>query len=261
MLTKLPSTLQFLSLFLIFVRILAILMIAPIFSQRNIPILAKVGLAALLSLLLLPVVIPESGSDTTPLPQDLPRFLLVVAQEILVGVLIGFVSNLVFVALDMAAKIMGLQIGFQAANLFDPMSNIPSTALEQFYTLLALLLFLAINGHHWLIAALGRTFEIAPPGTFVLTRLTIERLMALTNESFVAAIRIALPVTGALLLADLGLGLIARAVPQVQVFFLGLPLKMGLGFVVLALTMIITLPLVKDLLADMVTNILVISGQ
>lgn len=261
MLTNLPSTLQLQSLFLIFVRVLAILMIAPVFSQRSIPTPAKIGLAALLSLLFLPGVMPQSSSAAAPLPQDLPRFLLVVAQEILIGVLIGFVSNLVFVALDMAAKMMGLQIGFQAANLFDPMSNIPSTALEQFYTLLALLLFLAINGHHWLIAALARTFEIAPPGTFELTRLTTERLMALTNETFVAAIRIALPVTAALLLADLGLGLVARAVPQVQVFFLGLPLKMGLGFVVLALTMVITLPLVKDLLANMVTNILAISGQ
>ncbi len=261
MLTKIPSTVQLLSLFLIFVRVLAILMTAPIFSQRSIPAPAKIGLAALLSLLLLPVALPPAGGISSPLPQDLPRFLLVVAQEILIGVLIGFVSNLVFVALDMAAKMMGLQIGFQAGNLFDPLSNAPSTALEQFYTLLALLLFLAINGHHWLIAALARTFEIAPLGTFVMTRLTIERLMVLTNETFIAATRIALPVMGTLLLADLGLGLVARAVPQVQVFFLGLPLKMGLGLIVLALTMIITLPLVKDLLANMVTNVLAISGQ
>jgi flagellar biosynthetic protein FliR len=161
----------------------------------------------------------------------------------------------------MAAKMMGLQIGFQAANLFDPMSSAPSSALEQFYTLLALMLFLAINGHHWLIVALARTFEIAPLGAFVLTRFTIERLMVLTNETFITAIRIALPVIGTLLLADLGLGLVARAVPQVQVFFLGLPLKMGLGLLVLALTMVVTLPLVKDLLGNMVTNMLVISGQ
>jgi flagellar biosynthetic protein FliR len=85
--------------------------------------------------------------------------------------------------------------------------------------------------------------------------------MVLTNETFATAIRIALPIIGTLLLTDLGLGLVARAVPQVQVFFLGMPLKMGLGLLVLALTMIVTLPLFKDLLGNMVTNVLVISGQ
>jgi flagellar biosynthetic protein FliR len=261
MFTKIPSTIQLLSLFLIFVRVLSILMTAPIFSQRSIPVPAKIGLAGLLSLLLFPVVTSHFSDVSNPIPQEMSRFLLVMAQEILVGVLIGFVSNLVFVAIDMAAKIMGLQIGFQGANLLNPLSNTPSSALEQFYSLLILMLFLAINGHHWLIAALARTFEITPPGTFVLTQLSIERLMALTNETFATAIRIALPIIGTLLLADLGLGLVARAVPQVQVFFLGMPLKMGLGLLVLALTMIVTLPLFKDLLGNMVTNVLVISGQ
>ncbi len=235
-------------------------MTAPIFSHRGTPSLVKIGLAGLLSLLLLPAEANTKISIATALPRDLPPFLLVIAQEILIGVLIGFASNLVFVAIDVATKIMGLQLGFQAANLFDPLSNAPTTALEQFYTLLILTLFLTINGHHWLIAALARTFEIAPLGTFVLTQLTIERLMFLTTEAFTSAMQIALPIVGTLMLMDLGLGLVARAVPQVQVFFLGMPLKMGLGFIILALTLSITLPLVKELLADMVTNVLVISG-
>ncbi len=235
-------------------------MTAPIFSHRGTPALLKIGLAGLLSLLLLPAETNTKISIATVLPRDLPPFLLVIAQEILIGVLIGFASNLVFVAIDVATKIMGLQLGFQAANLFDPLSNAPTTALEQFYTLLILTLFLTINGHHWLIAALARTFEIAPLGTFVLTQLTIERLMYLTTEAFASAMQIALPIVGTLMLMDLGLGLVARAVPQVQVFFLGMPLKMGLGFIILALTLSITLPLVKELLADMVTNVLVISG-
>lgn len=235
-------------------------MTAPIFSHRGTPSLAKIGLAGLLSLLLLPAEANTKISIATTLPRDLSPFLLVMAQEILIGVLIGFASNLVFVAIDVATKIMGLQLGFQTANLFDPLSNAPTTALEQFYTLLILTLFLTINGHHWLIAALARTFEIAPLGTFVLTQLTIERLMFLTTQAFASAMQIALPIVGTVMLMDLGLGLVARAVPQVQVFFLGMPLKMGLGFVVLALTLSITLPFVKELLTDMVTNVLVISG-
>jgi flagellar biosynthesis protein FliR len=261
MLTQMPSTTQLLSLFLIFTRGLAVLITGPIFSQRSIPAPFKIGLAGLLSLLILPAATSHLNPVSTPFPQDLPRFLLVVAQEILIGVLIGFVSNLVFVAVDIAAKIMGLQMGFQAANLLNPLNNTTGSALEQFYTLLALTLFLIINGHHWLIAALARTFDIAPLGTFVLTHLTLEHLMVMTNETFNTAIRISLPVGGTLLLTDLGLGLVARAVPHVQVFFLGLPLKLGLGLLVLALSMIVTLPLIKDLLTDMVKNVLIISSQ
>lgn len=243
-------------LLLIFIRVLSILMTAPIFSHRSIPTVAKIGLAGLLAALLLPI----QTSDKDEISTSLTPFLLVIAQEILVGVLIGFASNLIFMAVDIAAKMMGLQIGFQAANLFDPMSNIPTSALEQFYILLAMTLFLTINGHHWLLTALTHTFVTIPLGTFVLTSLTLERLIALTNDTFITGVRIALPVVGTLLMADIGLGLIARAVPQVQVFFVGLPVKLGLGFLVLAFTLSLTLPLIKDLLSQVVSNILAISG-
>lgn len=250
------STVDLPRLFLIFIRILSILMIAPIFSHRSIPTIAKIGLAGLLAALLLPL--PKNDSEI--ISTSLMPFLLIIAQEVLVGVLIGFTSNLIFMAIDVAAKMMGLQIGFQAANLFDPMSNVPTSALEQFYILLAMTLFLIINGHHWLIMALTQTFVTIPLGTFTLTGLTLEHLISLTNNTFIIGVRLALPVVGTLLLADLGLGLVARAVPQVQVFFLGLPVKLGVGFLVLAFTLSLTLPLVKDLLSQVVSNILTISG-
>jgi flagellar biosynthetic protein FliR len=291
-----PSTFYLLSLFLIFVRILAVLMTAPIFSSRSVPSLAKIGFAGLLALTLAPMPADRSplgngssflitgqplwaasqplraasqplwaasqvGSSLSTWPGGLLAFLLIIAQEVIVGVLVGFVSNLVFVAVGMAASMMGLQIGFRAANLFDPFTTASSSALEQFYTLLAVALFLTINGHHWLIRALARTFDVAPLGTFALSSVTIERLVALTGETFVAATRIALPVMGALLLADLGLGLVARAVPQIQVFFLGMPLKMGLGILALALTLVLTLPLVKELLGDAVGNSIAIIAR
>lgn len=250
------STLDLPRLFLIFIRVLSILMTAPIFSHRSMPTVAKIGLAGLVAFLLLPL---QKNNSASTLTSFMP-FLLVIAQEVLVGVLIGFVSNLIFMAVDIAAKMMGLQIGFQTANLFDPMSNIPTSALEQLYILLVMILFLTINGHHWLITALTQTFVVIPVGTFVLSSLTVERLISLTSNTFIIGVRLALPVTGTLLLADLGLGLVARAVPQVQVFFLGLPVKLGLGFIVIAFTLSLTLPLLKTLFSQIVSNILAISG-
>lgn len=252
------STLELLNLFLIFVRILAVFMSTPIFNSRSIPTLAKIALAGLLSIIFLPLLEIPTGTGLTTLPANLLSFVLIIAQEILIGVLIGFVTGLVFTTVSIAASMMSLQIGFRTANLFDPFINTPTSALEQFYTLLAIALFLNINGHHWFIQALARTFQVLPIGSFVLDQITIERLVMFTGEIFISATRIALPVMGTLLLTDLGLGLIARAVPQIQVFFLGLPVKIGLGLVTLAFTLVLTVPLMKQLFSEISFNILAI---
>ena len=252
------STLQLFNLFLIFVRILAVFMSTPIFNSRSIPTLAKIGLAGLLSIIFLPLLEIPSGAGLTVLPTNTLSLVLMIAQEVLVGVLIGFVTGLVFTTVSIAASMMSLQVGFRSANLFDPFINTPTSALEQFYTLLAIALFLNINGHHWFIQALARTFQVLPLGSFVLDQMTVERLVMFTGEIFISATRIALPVMGTLLLTDLGLGLIARAVPQIQVFFLGLPVKIGLGLVTLAFTLVLTVPLIKQLFSEISSNILAI---
>lgn len=248
-------TLYWLNLFLIFVRVLSVLMTAPLFSNRSVPTPVKIGFAAVLSFLILPL--PTAHLVTVP-TEFLP-FVLMLAQEVLIGVVIGFVSNLIFVGIGIAASMIGIQSGFRAASLFNPFTNVSTSALDQFFSLIAIALFLAINGHHMLIRALFRTFELVPIGTFALTGVTIERILALTSQVFVIGVTLALPVVGTLLLTDAGLGLIAKAVPQIQVFFVGLPLKVGLGFVTLALTMNITLPVIRDYFSDiavMVMNII-----
>ena len=246
------TTLYWLNLFLIFVRVLAVLLTAPLFSNRAVPAPMKIGFAALLSFLILPL--PDAR--LVSIPTELLPFTLMIAQEILIGVVIGFVSNLVFVGIGIATAMMGVQSGFTSANLFNPFTNVSSSALDQFYSLVAIALFLAINGHHMLIRTLFRTFDLVPLGTFVLDAVTVEQLVVLTSEVFVVGVTLALPVVGTLLLTDVGLGLLARAVPQIQVFFVGLPLKVGLGFVTLALTMNITLPVIKDYFADIAVTIL-----
>ena len=235
-------------------------MTAPLFSNRSVPAMAKIGLAGLLSLIILPSPGSPMSAQPAALPVELLPFVLIIAQEILIGLVIGFVSNLVFTAVEMAASMMGVQAGFRSANLFNPFTNVSSSALNQFYTLMAIALFLAIDGHHWLIRALFRSFEVAPVGVSVLHN-TAQSLIILTGEAFTAGVRLSLPIVGTLLLTDLGLGLIARAVPQVQVFFVGLPLKMGLGILTLAYSLAYTLPIVKELFSDMVVNMLAIISQ
>ena len=260
-----PSGNDLFGLFLMFVRTLTVLATAPVFSSRVIPTIAKIGLAAILSMLMMsvsgpaaPLVLPGSDQSLSIWPSHWLAVILMVGQEIMIGVIIGFVSNLVFFAVGMAASLMGLAVGFNAANLFDPMTTTPTTALEQMYSLLSIALFLAINGHHWFLLGLSRTFEVAPLGAFVFQSITVERLVFLTGETFATALRLALPVMGALLLVDLGLGIVARAVPQIQVFFLGLPVKEGFGYAALMLVFVLTIPLIKRLLGGVVANVLAV---
>ncbi len=231
-------------------------MTAPIFSSRNIPNVAKIGVSMLVALMLLPLVPNILNAEAL----TFGPLAVSIAQEVLLGTLIGFVSNLVFTAIGMGVSVMGIQIGFRAASLFNPLINVSSAALDQFYSFLAAALFLSMNGHHWLILALQQTFQRVPPGTFVFTSLTAQQLVDFSGEAFVAAMRIALPVVGALLLTDVGLGLVARAVPQVQVFFLSLPLKIGLGLLALAFTLTITLPIIKTLFVQSIADALLLAN-
>ncbi len=252
-----PSDLYFMNLFLIFVRVLAVLMTGPIFGSKTIPTVPKIGLAGFLAFFLCP---PGARLSAAVTAEYLP-FLLQIGQEILTGTLIGFASNLLFSAVGMAASFMGLSVGFRAANMFDPFTTAPTSSLENFYTILAFALFLSINGHHWFLLGLTKSFELTPVGTFILKEITVTRLLAFTAETLVVALRLSLPVSGALLLTDVSLGLLARVVPQIQVFFLGLPLKMGLGLLILALTLSVFLPYLKELMGGIEPKMLAIIGS
>lgn len=232
--------------FLLFVRILAVLVSAPIFSQRSVPLLVKVGLAGLLAYLLLQVV----PTPLRPLPASMGAFLLLVAREVFLGLLVGFVATLAVVGLTMAGNLVGDAMGLNIASLFAPLASEPMTVMEQFYTLLTVLIFFALRGHHWLILAIAQTLRFAPLGTFEPGARILADLMPLSAGIFVAALRIALPVFGAVILTDVALALVARAAPQVNVFMVGLPVRIWVALATLAVTLPFVIPTMEQLLRD-----------
>lgn len=234
-------------------------MTAPIFSSQNIPGMVKIGFSGLLALILLPAI--TEAKNLPVLPTALGPFVLLVAQEVLVGVLIGFVCNLIFLAISMGAGVMGLQTGFSAATLFNPLLNLSSDALDQLYIFLAAGLFLAVNAHHWLILGMVRSFEVMPVGTFIFSDATAEYLIYLTSQTFFIAAHLSMPLVAVLLLTEVGLGIIARAVPQIQIFFLSLPIKIALGLATVALTLAVTMPVLKDLFSGMIQRILALGAS
>lgn len=217
--------------FLVLVRVLMILMIAPILGTGRFPAQVRIGLALFLAAMLLPIQ-PQREQAWEAL-----RFGVCVGQEVVTGLMVGFASTIAFTGVQMAATFIGLQSGFRMASMLNPnLSDViqqRGSSLEQIYTILVVMLFLTVDGHHWVLVGIQRTFQLVPAGEFALSPFSLDRLLALTGMMFDTALFLAIPVLGTLLLVSLALAIVARAVPQVQVVFLGAPLKMGLGMLTL----------------------------
>ncbi|MBI2939770.1 MAG: flagellar biosynthetic protein FliR [Chloroflexi bacterium] len=236
--------LYFETFLLMFVRIATAYFLAPVLGNRSTPRLAKIAFAAVTTFILLPIHAPIHSSGGAATPATSLSFALLLAQEFLVGAVIGYSVQVLFAAIQMGGQLIGIQVGLNIATAIDPISAEQQISyIDQFYAILTALVFLAIDGHHGLILALSRSFEVLPLNTFVFNEALEARLLALTAEMFAIALRIALPVLAALLLADVGMMIIGRMLPQMNVFLVGLPLKLGLGL----FTMLLGLPLMLNL--------------
>jgi flagellar biosynthetic protein FliR len=252
-----PAALE--TFFLIAVRASTLLMVAPPLATRGVPALVKIGLSLLLALLLTPLLVPATAA-----PLSFERFLLGVAMEILTGLLLAFAVTLIFGAVQFAAAALGLQFGFSLANAIDPMLETQETVIGQFYALLIGLIFFTINGHHHLLAGLARSFDAAPPaGLALFGAADAAGLAILIDRSavlFTAALRIALPTMGALLLADVAMGIIARSAPQTNIYFVGLPVKIVIGLAAILLGLPLLVGAIERLLAGLARDMVVLIG-
>ncbi|MFN3336436.1 MAG: flagellar biosynthetic protein FliR [Thermomicrobium sp.] len=230
---------------LVVTRIGLVLSLLPGFSGSAVPPPVRVALAVVLALALTPFVRVE----TTALSQP-TVFAVALARELVTGLALGLAVAAVFAAIEMAASLIGYQLGFGLAATFNPALGTQGTALNTLYLVLAALVFFGANGHHLLIAALARSFVLLPPGSVLPDTETPTVVISLTGVMFSDALRIGLPVAGSLLVADIGLGLLNRMVPQMSVFFVGLPAKILLGFLLLLLS----IPFLVQLLTQATTD-------
>jgi len=218
---------------LIFVRISGIFMMMPIFSSRNIPGRVKAGFALIITYILFPILF----SSTTVIPEHFLPFMFLVAGELIVGLILGFVSSLIFTAIQMAGQLLDMQIGFGIINMIDPLSGQQAPLIGNFKYILALIIFLAINGHHVLLSALFASFKLIPV-TGVFVNIAIAQFMVdMIGGMFIFALKISLPVIVSLLLTDMALGILARTMPQMNIFVVGVPGKIIIGIFVLSMAL------------------------
>jgi flagellar biosynthetic protein FliR len=202
---------------------------APVIGHRSIPPLVKVGLAIILALVLVPV------ASQAKLPEINSIWLLAIlaAKEMLIGVIIGLFFALLFVAVRMGGNIVGYQIGLIIANVMDPETNSDTSVVGEFWYVIAILIFLAIDGHHAIISAFADSYRIVPIGVFEFGGPAGDQLIRFTAYAFTIAIKMAAPVIMTLFLSEVALGVLARTVPQMNIFIVGIPLKVGIGFLIL----------------------------
>lgn len=211
--------------FLIFLRVGSILMTMPIFKGKSIPVLFKAGLALATSMALFPILKLENFPAFT----DLTPFAIGIIREILLGISIGLAVNFIFTGLQLAGQLVGYQMGMAVARVMDPSTNLQVPLLGQFNELFALLIFISINAHHWFIRALAESYQLVPPFGFRISGSLIEQLVGMAGNMFVIAVKLGAPVIAVLLLTSIAFGLIARTVPQMNVFFVAMPLKIAVG--------------------------------
>jgi len=220
------------SFFWPFVRISAMMMSAPVFGARMLPVRIRIIMALSVSLLTVPMLPPVPVVD--PLSLAAANILL---QQILIGVATGFIIQMVFQSLVIAGEAIANGMGLGFARMVDPANGVQVPVISQFFVVLATLLFVILNGHLLLIQLIVRSFEILPIGEAGLSLAAINAVVSWASQMFIGGLMIALPAVTALLVVNVAMGVITRAAPQLNIFAVGFPLMILLGFIFLAATL------------------------
>jgi len=232
---------------LVFVRMTGLFVISPIFGRRNMPAYLKIGFSFLLALITVNMIsVPDLEYYNS-----IYHYALLIFKEFMVGVTLGYISYMVFSAIYMAGELIDMQIGFGVVNVLDPMSNIQVPITSNFYFIMSMLVFLAVNGHHTLIKALFESYKYVPLGGAVFNDNLMEDIIRIFGNIFVIGFKIAAPITAAILITDVALGVVSKTVPQLNVFVVGMPLKIFLGIAVMMITIPMFIMLLETLFDSM----------
>lgn len=221
-------------------RILALIASSPVLGNRQVPIRVKVGFAMLITFLIAP---------TLNIPSDIEASsssgLFILMQQIMVGLAMGFAMRLIFTAIEMAGDIMGMQMGLGFASFYDPVNADNTQVIAQFLGIVAALAFLSMNGHLYMLGTLAESFQAFPISTQVPSASAMHTLALWGGSIFSHALHLSLPLIGALLITNLALGILTRSAPQLNIFAIGFPITLVVGFVTLMLTLPYLAPMLE----------------
>lgn len=218
---------------LILLRVSAIVVTIPVISDRSVPARYKAALSILISLIVFPLI-------TSKMPVQagyaVPVLIYGMAGEVMIGLIIGFAARMIFVGIQMAGDMIGFQMGFSIANVIDPMTSEQVSIITELQYLLAMLVFLAVDAHHIFFSAIIQSYSVINPLAFHFSGSLMQFIIDFSKEMFLIAVKLVAPIMAVMLFTNVGLGIVARTVPQINVFIVGMPLQIAIGLIFLGLT-------------------------
>lgn len=225
---------------------------APFWSHKGAAMKVRVMLAGVLALALTPIVMNRIAQP----PSEIGPFTLVLLGEVLIGMVLGYVGRVVFSAFELAAHIISSQMGFSLAGTIDPSTQAQTAAFGIIAQMLALMVLLSIDGHHWFLMATVKSFSTTPPGAFSLSPQLLDLILRLSGNALTVGVTLAAPAIIVLLSVELSLEFLGRTAPQLQVFFLGFPLKIGVGLWLLGTSVYLMPTAFRDVMGTLYHNLI-----
>ena len=235
-------------LLLIIARVSAFMITLPLFSHRTIPATHKIAFAVILSWMMYYTM------DVSPFEINV-EYILLIIKEVMVGLFVGLLAYIILSAIQIAGGFIDFQMGFAIANVIDPQTGAQSPLIGQFLNIIALLLLLALNGHHLLLDGIFYSYQFIPMETTWLAfgqENYVEFIMKTFAGVFAVAFQMSIPIVATLFLVDIALGITARTVPQLNIFVVGFPIKIGVTFIVLLVMMGVLLAVMQKVFEMMI---------
>ncbi len=235
------------SFFLTLIRISIVVFLLPFYGGRGIPSLVKAVFCIILTIGIWPNISLKAES----LPTSSIGIFILIFGELILGIILSLAIKSIFAGVQTAGAIIGFQMGFSLMNVVDPLSGRSTVLTSHLLYMISLLFFLSFNGHLYLISAFTQSFRLVPPGSILINSQLFDNIIYFTSQIFIIAIKIAAPVMVAELFVSCALGVIARLSPQINVLFVGFPLKIAIGFFFMGIIIEILGFFMRDIVAGL----------
>lgn len=237
---------DFVTILLVFMRIFAAFMSSPLFGHKSIPVISQVALSFIIAYMVF------LSTNMTPVSEGISLWFLFInsIKEIITGLIMGYSLHIVFWGISYAGTLIAFDMGLTMAEALNPTEEMSNNVIGEILYIAAIMLFFIINGHHYFIQAVASSFHLIPIGKFTITEPVYQLLIKYTAGVFVIAVKIASPFLVSFFLVHLAEGIIARVIPQMQVFFVTQPIKLALGFSMLVALIPIYVFVIKNLLKN-----------
>jgi flagellar biosynthetic protein FliR len=238
---------EFKAFFLVLIRVGIIFQMLPFFNARVVPILAKAGLAFIITIILFPVI----NTKTVEFPSTIIGMAQLVLTEFIIGIILGLLVLVFFEGIRMMGQLVGFQTGFAITNIIDPQSGAQVSILANMAYLVAMIFFLLLNGHHLLLSAVRDSFEIIPVGSLRLNAEMFNKIIPIYGDMFAVAIKIGAPAIAALLFTNLAFGLIVKLIPQMNIMIVAFPVQIIIGLIFFGVSLNVLLKFMEAYLKNL----------